>query len=119
MPAAGGSEGGRALGGDGEGALEGDADAGECAFFEKAADQGDAVGHAARGENFGRGFFGSGAQSDRASETSTKPARSVSEGCPVWLLMVSISSRSEGTSGSSTSEKGERSICRHKRDSES
>src|SRR5882762_10461401 len=31
-------------------------------------------------ENFGSGFFGSGAQSERASETSTKPARRVSEG---------------------------------------
>src|SRR5467141_4998113 len=57
------------------------------------------------GENLGKGFFGSGAQSERASETSTKPARKVSEGWPVWLLMVSISSRSEGTSNRSTSEK--------------
>src|SRR5438445_755937 len=57
------------------------------------------------GENFGNGFCGSGAQSERASETSTKPARSVSEGWPVLLLMVSISSRSEGTSSRSTSEK--------------
>src|SRR6267378_3156273 len=32
------------------------------------------------GENFGSGFFGSGDQSERASETSTKPARRVSEG---------------------------------------
>ena len=37
--------------------------------------------------------------------TSTKPARSVSDGCPVKLLMVSISSRSDGTSSRSTSEK--------------
>src|SRR5216684_4397437 len=57
------------------------------------------------GENFGRGSFGSGAQSERASATWTKPARSVSEGWPVWLLMVSISSRSEGTRSRSTSEK--------------
>src|SRR5439155_6514451 len=48
---------------------------------------------------------GSGAQSERASDTWTKPARRVSEGWPVWLLMVSISSRSEGTSSKSTSEK--------------
>ncbi len=34
----GGSERGRALVGDGEGALEGDADAAECAFLEEAAD---------------------------------------------------------------------------------
>ena len=32
------------------------------------------------------------------SETSTKPARNVSDGCPVKLLIVSISSRSDGTS---------------------
>src|SRR5216684_1131488 len=57
------------------------------------------------GENFGRGFFGSGAQSERAWETWTKPARSVSEGWPVLLLMVSISSRSEGTRSRSTWEK--------------
>src|SRR5260370_41899631 len=56
------------------------------------------------GENLGRGFFGSGAQSERASETWTKPARKVSEGWPVWLLMVRISSRSDGTSRRSTSE---------------
>src|SRR5207302_11311363 len=55
-------------------------------------------------ENFGSGFLGSGAQSERASDTSTKPARSVSDGWPVWLLMESISSRSEGTSNRSTCE---------------
>src|SRR5260370_37508942 len=42
------SEGGRALAGDCEGALKGDADATQCAFFIEAADQRDAVGHAAR-----------------------------------------------------------------------
>src|ERR1039457_6853844 len=57
------------------------------------------------GENFGSGALGSGAQSLRASGTSTKPARNVSEGCPVKLVMVSISSRSEGTSNRSTWEK--------------
>ena len=57
------------------------------------------------GENFGSGFFGSGAQSLRASETSTNPARSVSDGWPVKLVMVSISSRSDGTSSRSTCEK--------------
>lgn len=57
------------------------------------------------GENFGSGAFGSGAQSLRASETSTKPARSVSDGCPVELVIVRISSRSEGTSNRSTWEK--------------
>src|SRR6266700_7118572 len=41
------SERGRALGGDCEGALEGDANTTQCAFFKEAADQGDAVGHAA------------------------------------------------------------------------
>src|ERR1700674_2747040 len=46
------SEGGWALIGDGEGALEGDADAAEGAFLEEAADQGDAMGHAARGRKF-------------------------------------------------------------------
>src|SRR5712664_3090840 len=51
------SEGGRALVGDGEGALEGDADAAESAFVEEAADQGDAVGHAARGRKFWQGIF--------------------------------------------------------------
>ena len=40
-----------------------------------------------------RGF---GAQSLRASETLTNPARSVSDGCPVKFEIVSISSRSEG-----------------------
>ena len=39
------------------------------------------------GLNFGRGLLGSGAQSLRASETSTKPVRRVSEGCPVLLVM--------------------------------
>ncbi len=48
---------------------------------------------------------GSGAQSLRAVDTSTKPARNVSEGCPVKLVMVSISSRSEGTRSKSTLEK--------------
>src|SRR5437762_8421546 len=57
------------------------------------------------GENLGSGLLGSGAQSLRASDTSTKPARSVSEGCPVKLVMVSISSRSDGTSSRSTWEK--------------
>src|SRR6266849_8429752 len=42
------SERGRALCGDGEGALEGDADAAEGAFLEETTDQGDAVRHAAR-----------------------------------------------------------------------
>ena len=37
------------------------------------------------GENFGSGFAGSGAQSLRASDTSTKPARNVSDGWPVKL----------------------------------
>src|SRR5262245_53789009 len=55
--------------------------------------------------NVGRGLFGSGAQSLRAFDTSTKPARNVSEGCPVKLVMVKISSRKEGTSRRSTSEK--------------
>src|SRR4051812_44756623 len=41
------------------------------------------------GSNFGRGFAGSGAQSLRASETSTNPARSVSDGWPVKFVMVS------------------------------
>src|SRR6266568_4946207 len=40
------SERGRALGGDCEGALEGDANTTQCAFFKEAADQGDAVGQA-------------------------------------------------------------------------
>ena len=56
------------------------------------------------GENLGSGFVGSGAQSLRASETSTNPARRVSDGCPVKLVMVSISSRSDGTSSRSTCE---------------
>src|SRR6266704_1347188 len=42
------SERGRALAGNCEGTLEGDADATQRAFFKEAADQGDAVGHAAR-----------------------------------------------------------------------
>ena len=55
------------------------------------------------GVNFGSGFAGSGAQSLRASETSTKPARSVSDGWPVKLVIVSCSSRSDGTISRSTS----------------
>jgi len=51
---------GRALGGDGEGAFEGDADAAEGAFFEEAADESDAVRNAARGRNFGEDFWGRG-----------------------------------------------------------
>jgi hypothetical protein len=39
------------------------------------------------GENPGSGCAGSGAQSLRASETSTKPARKVSYGWPVKLVM--------------------------------
>ena len=57
------------------------------------------------GVNFGSGFAGSGAQSLRASDTSTNPARSVSDGWPVKLVMVSCSSRSDGTSSTSTSRK--------------
>jgi hypothetical protein len=57
------------------------------------------------GENLGKGWAGSGAQSLRASATSTKPARNVSDGCPVKFVIVSISSRSEGTSSRSTYEK--------------
>jgi len=57
------------------------------------------------GENFGNGLLGSGAQSLRASDTSTNPARKVSEGWPVKFVMVSISSRSEGTKSKSTWEK--------------
>src|SRR5216683_181295 len=51
------SERGRALGGDGEGALESDADATEGAFFEETADEGDAVRHAARGRKFWERIF--------------------------------------------------------------
>src|SRR5882762_9076245 len=52
-----GSERGWALVGDGEGALQGDADAAEGAFFEEAAYEGDAVGHAARGRKFWERIF--------------------------------------------------------------
>ena len=71
-------------------------------FVEEAADERDAVRHAALGANFGSGCAGSGAQSLRAWPTSTKPARRVSDGWPVWFEMVSISSRSEGTRSRST-----------------
>src|SRR5580704_17197865 len=54
------------------------------------------------GEKVGRGCSGSGAQSLRASETSTKPARRVSDGCPVLFEITSISSRSDGTRSRST-----------------
>src|SRR5260370_39916301 len=54
------SEGGRALVGDGEGAFEGDADAAEGAFVEEAADEGDAVGDAARRRKFWERIFGIG-----------------------------------------------------------
>src|SRR5262249_43048005 len=57
------------------------------------------------GENRGRGCSGSGAQSLRACSTLTKPARTVSDGWPVWLEIVSISSRSDGTKRRSTSRK--------------
>src|ERR1700731_1992779 len=53
----GGLEGGRALVGDGEGALQADADAAEGAFLEAAADQGDAVGLAAGGRKFWERIF--------------------------------------------------------------
>src|SRR5260370_40135834 len=51
------SERGRALGGEGEGARESDADAPKGAFLEETADQGDAVGHAARGRELWKGIF--------------------------------------------------------------
>ena len=90
--------------GDIEGSLQGDAGTAQGAFVEEAADEGDAVGDAAgRGELWAADVLGSGAQSLRASETSTKPARRVSEGWPVKLVMVSISSRREGTRSRSTS----------------
>ena len=57
------------------------------------------------GVNFGSGFFGSGAQSLRACDTSTNPARMVKDGCPVKFVITRNSSRSEGTSSRSTSEK--------------
>src|SRR5438132_12916346 len=56
-PPRGRSEGGRALGGDSEGALEGDADAAECAFLEEVADQGDAVRHTARWRKLGQSIL--------------------------------------------------------------
>jgi len=64
---------GGALVGHGKGALEGDADATEGAFFEEAADQRDCRGAPGAGEKIlGEDFLGRGAQSERASETSTK-----------------------------------------------
>ena len=65
------------------------------------------------GENFGSGCAGSGAQSLRASETSTKPARKVSDGCPVKFEMVSISSRSDGTSSTIDLREDARHLRRH------
>src|SRR5262249_6122398 len=47
-------------------------------------------------ENFGIGFFGSGAQSLRASVTCRKPVRSTIAGWPVKLVIVRASSRSGG-----------------------
>jgi hypothetical protein len=52
-----GSETGRTLVGDSEGLLEGNADATQGAFLEEAADQGDAVGHAARGRKLWQRIF--------------------------------------------------------------
>src|SRR6266853_1303970 len=51
------SESGRALGGDGEGALESDANAPEGAFLEETADQGDTVRHAAWGRKLWQRIF--------------------------------------------------------------
>ncbi len=47
-------------------------------------------------ENFGKGLADQ-AQSLRASETCTKPARSVKDGCPVKFPIVRASSRRDGT----------------------
>ena len=60
-----GSEGRRALGGDGEGALEGDAGAAEGAFFEEAADERDAVRHPALGVELRQRVLGIGRASCR------------------------------------------------------
>jgi hypothetical protein len=49
-------------------------------------------------------MLGSGAQSLRASDTSTKPARRVTLGCPVKLEISNISFLSDGTSSTSTVE---------------
>ena len=65
------------------------------------------------GLNFGSGFAGSGAQSLRASDTFTNPARSVSDGWPVKFEIVSISSRSDGTSRRSTFANDSRHLRRH------
>jgi hypothetical protein len=46
----------RPFSGDGEGALEGEAGAAESAFVEEAADQGDAVGNAARRRKLWQGI---------------------------------------------------------------
>src|SRR6266496_6333504 len=56
------------------------------------------------GENFCSGCCASGAQSLRASDTSTKPTHKVNDGCPVKLVMTSVSSRKDGTSNRSTFE---------------
>ena len=64
------------------------------------------------GLNFGSGCAGSGAQSLRASETFTNPARSVSDGCPVKFVIVSCSSRSDGTISTSTSSEDARHLER-------
>src|SRR5206468_12705398 len=66
-------------------------------LVEQPADEGDAVGDAALGIEGRHGVGGVGAQSLRAWATSTKPARRAKEGWWVWLEMMSISSRREGT----------------------
>jgi DNA-binding transcriptional LysR family regulator len=68
----------------------------------------DPMRHAPRGGAngaFGSGCAGFGAQSLRACATVTEPVRRVSDGWPVKFEMVSISSRSDGTSSRSTCEK--------------
>ena len=74
------------------------------ALVEQAADQRDAVGHAARRRELRQRMRRVGRPVAARLRTSTNPARSVSDGWPVKLVIVSISSRSDGTSSKSTCE---------------
>ena len=79
-----------------KGPLECNPHAGDCPLIKEPPDQRDAMRHGAGRRELRQRMARSGAQSLRASDTSTNPARSVSEGCPVKLVMVSISSRKRG-----------------------
>ena len=100
------SESGRPFVGHVQSALHRQPDTADRALVEQAADERHAVRHAAWWVRTSAAGSPDRAPSRCAPRaTCTKPARSVSDGWPVKLPMVSISSRSDGTSSRSTSPK--------------